>query len=99
METAIIAAQHAGLPLKFDVEFKPFRLDNTLPEGYAIDKVCSISSSIFLLSPRCRGIILLVMDCAQSAATPPFARQCFESWSCNENDLLILGYFDRAKCT
>lgn len=44
MEKAIIAAQHAGLPLKFDVEFRPFRLDNTLPSGYPIDKVCCLSA-------------------------------------------------------
>jgi hypothetical protein len=40
LEAAIIAAKRNGLPLKFDVEFKPYRLDATLPVLNPLDKVC-----------------------------------------------------------
>lgn len=39
METAILASYRNGLPLKFDIEFKPFRLDPTLPVDTAVNKV------------------------------------------------------------
>jgi hypothetical protein len=42
LEAAIVAAKSNGLPLKFDVEFKPYRLDATLPVANPLDKVCPI---------------------------------------------------------
>jgi len=38
MEKAIRRTEANGLPIKFDVEFKPFRLDPTLSEDVAVDK-------------------------------------------------------------
>ena len=38
METAIRKTEANGLPIKFDIEFKPFRLDSSLPEDFALDK-------------------------------------------------------------
>lgn len=38
METAILASYRNGLPLKFDIEFKPFRLDPTLPVDTVVNK-------------------------------------------------------------
>jgi hypothetical protein len=49
LETAIRAAHTARLPLKFDVEFRPFRLDPTLPANQPVDKVCYACLSRFLV--------------------------------------------------
>jgi hypothetical protein len=57
MEAAIIASYKNNLPLKFDIEFRPFRLDPSLPCDHALDKVRSVSphrSSIFDLPRRHR---------------------------------------------